>query len=698
MLSDGQGRRPGAAAPAVDAGLARRVASRRLLPGAPTARTAAVERPVRRDGYRPALDGVRAVAVLAVFAYHLGWLPGGFLGVDVFFVLSGYLITSLLLREFASRGTISLTDFWSRRVRRLLPAVLLLVIACLLEVTVIQSELAVRGTRRLDVLSTLLYYANWHFIASAQSYFDTYAGVSPLRHMWSLAIEEQFYVVWPLLTLVALKVLRSRRVLLSLIGAGALASVVAMALLYRPADPSRAYFGTDARAHVLLVGAALAVLLERRPAFVQGERAAAVARRAGPAAAVLVAVALALLGDTASFYYRGGSLLFAALVAVVLWSLEAVPVSLLGRGASVAPARWTGKISYSLYLWHWPLILWVGSFIDVSAPLQKAIVIGGTFTLAAMSYVIVESPIRRGRAPWLRASKLRLALVAPIVLAVVVGATFRATATSSADRSERPCPPGSPSLDGYRWCMRVRDPAPAAPLVVTAGDSTSRALDPGMEVVARRRGWSYIQAGQNGCSVLPLAILRQPSSCMRTMPALISRLEREFHPDVWLVSDVFALSPFRAADGTIVGAGDPRRVRLVEHALRSTLRLMTAGHAHVVLLSTPPTAAPGHCGARTSGRVCGAVTYTVRNPQIEQMAAIERRVAAEQPGRVTFLSVTDLLCPQEGHCPALVGGATARYDGVHFTGTFSKRIVPVIVRRAERAGITFGGTGLASAS
>jgi peptidoglycan/LPS O-acetylase OafA/YrhL len=181
--------------------------------------------------YRPALDGVRAIAVLAVIVYHLNThLPGGFLGVDVFFVLSGYLITTLLLRELAATGSVRLSQFWARRARRLLPAVLLL-LAVVAIVVARSAPLSTLAARRDDMLSTLLYVANWHFIASDQSYFTIYTGASPLRHMWSLAIEEQFYLLWPLLLLGAWRLFGgSRRLLLWLIGAGIAVSTLAMVL------------------------------------------------------------------------------------------------------------------------------------------------------------------------------------------------------------------------------------------------------------------------------------------------------------------------------------------------------------------------------------------------------------------------------------------------------------------------------------
>src|SRR2546429_6663696 len=219
----------------------------------------------KRFTYQPALDGLRAFAVLSVFAYHLdaGWARGGFLGVDTFFVLSGFLITSLLVGEWARHGGISFAGFWARRARRLLPA-LLLVLLAVAAFAVLEAPADQLDGLRGDGLATLFYGANWRFIASGQSYFNLFTEASPLRHMWSLAIEEQFYLVWPLITFVCLRLARGRHWLLGLVcGAGAGASVATMAVLYDPSDPSRAYYGTDSRAHLLLIGAGLALILAR---------------------------------------------------------------------------------------------------------------------------------------------------------------------------------------------------------------------------------------------------------------------------------------------------------------------------------------------------------------------------------------------------------------------------------------------------
>src|SRR5262245_36801237 len=238
--------------------------------------------------YRPALDGLRAAAVLAVIGYHLGYrqLQGGFVGVDLFFVLSGYLITSLLIAAYRTTGRINLPQFWGRRAKRLLPALLLLLlgVALWVEAQAPRFELALR---RQDLLWTLFYGSNWHLIDSAQDYFVQYASASPVRHTWSLAIEEQFYLVWPLIVLAAITTGRGRLNLLAVLSStGIVVSALAMTWLFDPGDPSRAYYGTDSRIHQPLIGALLAIAVSRRlPRSLP---------RAAPVCSALGAIALAL--------------------------------------------------------------------------------------------------------------------------------------------------------------------------------------------------------------------------------------------------------------------------------------------------------------------------------------------------------------------------------------------------------------------
>ncbi|MEX2625592.1 MAG: acyltransferase, partial [Ilumatobacteraceae bacterium] len=298
-------------------------------------------------GFRPGLDGVRAVAVLAVIAYHLGapWMRGGFLGVDLFMVLSGYLITGVLLLEVERDGGVSLRRFWSRRVRRILPAVLALLVALALYAWWFATPVE-RAGLRWDAIASLTSWANWRFIADGSGYWGQFGPPSPLTHMWSLAVEEQFYLVWPVVVAAVAAMVgaaRRRRVLLWVAGVAAAGSAVAMVVLHDPAFVSRAYLGTDTRVQTLLVGAIGALVLQ--PGRHRPPLDARVVRWAGPVAAGAVVGALALADDRGAWMYRGGITAFAlvALVAVVASGEQRGP---LARGLGVRPLVWIGQRSY----------------------------------------------------------------------------------------------------------------------------------------------------------------------------------------------------------------------------------------------------------------------------------------------------------------------------------------------------------------
>jgi peptidoglycan/LPS O-acetylase OafA/YrhL len=378
--------------------------------------------PEVRLSYSPGLDGLRALAVTAVLLYHadLAWIPGGFLGVEVFFVISGYLITALLLAEWRQKGSIDLKNFWLRRARRLLPALyVLLVVTLAFSVVFLPGEVAgLRG----DVLAAFGYVTNWFLIFGQESYFESVGRPSVLQHLWSLAVEEQFYLIWPIVLAVGLGVgatrFRTRRVL-TLAILGAAASAVAMALLYTPGtDPSRIYFGTDTRATGLLCGVALAFLwspgdkhrliedVHNRPWPPDRRR---FRRRWGWTAPLLLdIVGLAALGvltwfflnlgEFQPFLYRGGFALVAlatvAAIMAVVHPFAHVGSLILGS----APLRWIGVRSYGIYLWHWPVFMVTRPDLDVSfggLPLL-ALRLVVTVVLADLSYRFIETPIRRG--------------------------------------------------------------------------------------------------------------------------------------------------------------------------------------------------------------------------------------------------------------------------------------------------------------
>ena len=331
-----------------------------------------------RGRHLRALDGLRALAVLAVLAYHLGfsWAKGGYLGVDLFFVLSGFLITSLLLEEHEDTGTVALARFWGRRARRLLPALFTMVTAVMVFIVIDgrygqRAQIAAIDLHQLRWLglATLAYVANWQLILTHASYFAQFNAPSPLQHTWSLAIEEQFYLVWPFVTVVLLaKGLRQRRRFGATVSVAiALASTTLMAVLFVPGtDPSRIYYGTDTRLGDLAVGALLAWLTAGRPATPPA--IARVLRVASPIALAGILAFMALAGTSngvpgdlavpSSFMFEGGFLAVSVLCAIVIADVRR-DGSVVARGFSWRPVVAIGLVSYGVYLWHWPVIVFL---------------------------------------------------------------------------------------------------------------------------------------------------------------------------------------------------------------------------------------------------------------------------------------------------------------------------------------------------
>jgi peptidoglycan/LPS O-acetylase OafA/YrhL len=430
----------------------------------------------RRLPYQPGLDGLRALAVAGVFLYHAGvsWMPGGFLGVDLFFVLSGYLITSLLLREFSAEGTIDLIRFWSRRARRLFPAVAVVILFALLAtMTIARDDL---GRTRADALSAVVYLTNWHEVIASHSYFNEFGRPSLLQHLWSLAVEEQFYLVWPLMLVFGLRKLHPRNMLV-LTGVLAVASCVLMSLLYNPsADPSRVYYGTDTRAFTLLIGALLAFLL---PA---AQRALARRREpprlldaidgVGAAALIGLLVLFVTLRDYEPWLYRGGFLLAALLGAVVVGAV-AHPGGRFAQALGWEPLRWLGARSYGIYLWHWPVMQLTRPGVDIAIPGPLLVILqaGITVGVAALSYRYVEMPIRSGHAEqrlrvfldrhtphqrlaWVMGSGAALLSFAGLgygLPAPIAAAAFSSTATPSARQSLASAGASSAGVSSNTW-------------------------------------------------------------------------------------------------------------------------------------------------------------------------------------------------------------------------------------------------------
>ncbi len=462
----------------------------------------------RGQRYMPGLDGLRALAVAAVIAYHLGfgWAGGGLLGVGVFFTLSGYLITDLLLNQIAGPG-LRLAPFWLARARRLLPALLAMLVVVALWVELVgPAQSGFAGV----VAGAVLYVSNWQLIFQHVSYFARFGPPSPLNHLWSLGIEEQFYIVWPLVLLLGVRLVpersrvpgtRPRLALLTLLLAGA--SAVEMAMLYHPSlDSSRVYFGTDTRAFELLGGAVLAMVW---PSRLLRPKIAPGARRTLDALGIVGLVGIGLLiwstNQYSSFLYRGGFVLL-TFATVFLIAALVHPGGKLGPLLGVGVLRWLGVRSYGIYLWHMPIIALTTPAGDHRVDLwRSALQVAATILVAALSWRYLERPIRHGalarawrqwRAGARPSAALRrrrpgqatlvhaFAVIVPLVVIVAV-----LTAASNGGSSATPPLPAAGSVSAthkapaHVAAARVATGNPthsSCTSVVDIGDSTSEGL------------------------------------------------------------------------------------------------------------------------------------------------------------------------------------------------------------------------------
>jgi peptidoglycan/LPS O-acetylase OafA/YrhL len=375
---------------------------------------------------RGALDGLRAVALAAVLIYHAlpGALPGGFLGVEVFFVLSGYLLTTILLAEHRRDGRVDWRRYAARRVRRLAPALLALLAVLVLVVPIVAADDAHRFAG--DLFSSLTGVTNWHLIRDHSSYFAAMGRPPLVRHLWSLSVEIQFYVLCPFL--VAWIVRHRTRIAVVALGGGVGASAMVMALLYRAADPSRAYYGTDARIGAMLAGALVAVVLAGHADPAPRRRRRVVATAAGYAGLLGLGVLFVVSHERARLLYPLGFL--ATQLATALVIAQALRPGRLGSLLAARRLRWLGERSYGIYLWHWPLVALMRPRIDVawSPGFAAVLTIAGAVALGHLSYGLLERPFlvsltptptpRRGRL--VVGVEWSLALVATAGLAVLV--------------------------------------------------------------------------------------------------------------------------------------------------------------------------------------------------------------------------------------------------------------------------------------
>ena len=679
--------------------------------------------PAPSDTFRPDVEGLRAVAVLLVVAGHVLGLPaGGYVGVDVFFVISGFLITGLLLREHARTGRISLRDFYARRVRRLLPAAVLV-----LAVTNVAAYLLFAGERAgqalRDSLWSLGFLANVRFASIGTDYFDDTRPPSPVQHYWSLAVEEQFYVLWPCLLIAALFVSRRRgpvAVLLLVTAASLVWSVV-----HTAGDSTAAYFSTPARAWELGVGALLAVLAQTSvPSRI-------------PAAVGTALGWIGLAGITTAAVAYGASTPFPGSAALL--PVLATGLVLLGGEAGAADrnpvlvnpvAKYVGRLSYSLYLWHWPVL--VLSAAVLPGPLQVVVPLVLGFTLAALCHHFVEEPVRRSS--WLSRRPSRRSLArgsgrrAAIALAAVTGLLgggfmlpalalqLEAQTTTAAPRAEpgASSPPADlsrlqaqiaaslapadwPELDpplerlsragSPEWIedrcdnvnsgnlQKCRYGRPGATRTAALfGDSMAISWLPALREVLEPRGFTIHVLTRNQCPAPEVAFFRE-------------RPEEPFHQcsahKEWAIDQVQALRPELVVVSnslTLVGKqvaqpkGDERYVRW-QDGMQETLRRLERVSGEVVVLGAPPRAGNLQaCVTRVSEP--GDCTEPVGEEWTKVRAA--ERAAAQQAG-ATYADPEPWFCAR-GQCPAVIGSTPVYTDGRHLTAAYARRLAPYVGR------------------
>ncbi|HUR02679.1 MAG TPA: acyltransferase family protein, partial [Nonomuraea sp.] len=659
-----------------------------------------------------ALDGVRALAVTAVLLFHGGvsWVQGGFLGVDLFFVLSGFLITGLLLSEHYRSGRVSLQAFWARRARRLLPGLLVMVVAVVTTVAYRTAD-GLSARLRGDALATLGHFANWRLAAQGDDYFALQADPSPLDHTWSLAIEAQFYLVWPLLVIGALALARGRRwLLMGIIVLSTGASVAATALaVHDGTEPTALYYRTDTRAPALLVGALLAVLVAHRPVNARPSRLASASL--GLLGLLGLAGCLVLWHEasgSSTWLYQGG-LVAAALASVALVAAAALdPDGLLGRVLGCPPLRGLGQISYGVYLWHWPVDIALTperTGLHGTALLAARLIL--TLQLAGLSWLLIEQPVRRVvRLSFvLVPTALAASLTATVVFAYVTVLPVQPRLTTgvalasvdspstprpSAPPAATPTPVRTPAKPAPRPRLRrtaapvatrpvpqvTHTPARPAVPVDVLGDSVADSLGRGLQPVDTTYGAQVTNRGVVGCG-----IAATPRYRLRGQVYGVAEECRNWeyhwatsvagdHPKVVLV----VVGRHEVWDAELNGrwtnVGQADFDKYLADQLDQAISLASEGGARVAMATTPY--------FRGSARPDGGQWPENDPKRVDRFNVLLRQAVARHPGKAFVVDLNRKTCP-DGHYTSTVDGVKIRNDGVHFSAAGARYLAPWLI-------------------
>jgi peptidoglycan/LPS O-acetylase OafA/YrhL len=637
--------------------------------------------------YRAHLDGLRAIAVFLVVAFHAGItkLNGGFVGVDVFFVLSGYLVTQLLVADMTRHGRIQISRFYSRRFRRLLPAAFVTLVVTAAVMSALDPVGALQARNAFK--AAFLYSTNWYFIHQSASYFSADVAQSPVLHFWSLAVEEQFYLVWPVLLgalawLAASRPRRSHRTMQIAIALAAAASLL-WAMRLRTTDFNHAYYGTDARAYQLLAGALLAIT----PGVV---RRAARRPRVTSAAACVSLVALVVVSMSwlhIDAIERG--VVVTAIVLVVLVAIEASEGGIAQRSLSTAPMVYLGLISYGIYLWHWPVVLVMRHFADVGSVRSAAIVAFVSAGLASLSYQLLERPVRLspvlgGHRRAVIAIGLAVSVIGAFVLIPsIVDPTSNPPASASTSAKGTPIPA---SVDWRRTLKElfgntvscVGRPANACTIVhgtgsrvMLMGDSNAEMMIPAFRRVAEREHLTLALAVTAGCP-WQRDFYRFPpvfAHCREAKEDAYRRVVPTFRPDLLVLVNSREEFDHRP--------GDPRTAddRRLQQVTATSLRQLSRDARNILIVEPIPQAPSGMnpLACLSKAKILEQCRYVVKGNSPTWMESYERELAAQSP-RIETADFDRLVCPWLPICDPVVDGIIVKWDGLHLSKRYAEHL------------------------
>jgi peptidoglycan/LPS O-acetylase OafA/YrhL len=627
----------------------------------------------------PGLDGIRALAVLAVLGFHGGvpGMAGGNIGVDVFFVLSGFLITSLLLEEWERAHTVSVRAFYERRARRLLPA-LFVFMGLIAVYAAYFAEPDTLSSLRGDALSTLGYVANWRFILSDQGYFVHFGPPSPLLHTWSLAVEEQFYLVWPAVALLTLRRWGRRGVGVAAAAGAAASAIVTVAMADAGAGTNRLYYGTDTRAQEIMIGALLAVLW---PTLHRWHRARLMTLAGLAGAGGLIWAAHSVDGQ-GGFLYHGGYLVIALSAAAVILVVVELPRSALGRVLGLRGLGYIGLISYGVYLYHYPLFLILnGQRTGLTGLPLLVLRLAATGMMAGVSYRLVELPLRNRRRislrPLLVGGAAGLAAVVAALVATTLPVAARTVPISAAGQASLHDVPRTvpAALTGGR---RVR--------VVLVGDSLALTLGEGLGSDAGAWGVEFDNAGAIGCDLDPDSVVNIEGSIGKAAqgcvdwPTRWSQLVDTSDPDVvaielgrWEVSD-------RIVDGQWSAIGEKAWDDRYSAELSRAITILSSKGAHIALFTLPyilqTTDAPN------------GTPWDINQPvRTNEYNALIRRVAARFGKKVTVIDLNRMIDPRGVYTSYLDGVRVRNVDDEHLSPLGGELLRPEILPDLVKLGL-----------